>query len=231
VTEPERGAEGSPPPQAGWYPDPSGAPGFRWWNGSEWTAEHRDQPPPPATKTSGFAIAALIFGIIGGPLFAVVFGLVARSRIARSGGTLGGRGIATAGIVLGCLWAALYAVLIVLGLNGAFDEQRNAERYRGEERAVATVVDRFEEYADAERFGEICRDLFTPRWTATLEESGRECEAIFRDEVEGKVQAEIEIERIALNGDRAEVTADEGGEPLRVVLVQQGGGWRIDALR
>ncbi|HEY1653439.1 MAG TPA: RDD family protein [Acidimicrobiales bacterium] len=34
-----------PPP--GWYPDPSGQAGTRWWDGARWT-EHVSAPPPPA---------------------------------------------------------------------------------------------------------------------------------------------------------------------------------------
>lgn len=30
-------------PQAGWYPDPTGAPGERWWDGTAWTASTRTQ--------------------------------------------------------------------------------------------------------------------------------------------------------------------------------------------
>jgi uncharacterized RDD family membrane protein YckC len=33
-----------PPP--GWYPDPSGQPALRWWDGTAWTA-HLAQPQPP----------------------------------------------------------------------------------------------------------------------------------------------------------------------------------------
>jgi uncharacterized protein YxjI len=36
----------SPTPPPGWYPDPAGGPGTRWWDGQGWT-EHVQQPPAP----------------------------------------------------------------------------------------------------------------------------------------------------------------------------------------
>ena len=55
-------------PAAGWYPDPSGAPGLRWWNGLTWSdAVHPPQPearlaasvPPTApTATSAWSTIA-----------------------------------------------------------------------------------------------------------------------------------------------------------------------------
>lgn len=34
-------------PRAGWYPDPSGAQGERWWNGAAWSDDTRVTPPAP----------------------------------------------------------------------------------------------------------------------------------------------------------------------------------------
>jgi Protein of unknown function (DUF2510) len=41
-------------PPAGWYPNPSGAPGQRYFDSRDWTAHHRSAPPvsmpfPPQT--------------------------------------------------------------------------------------------------------------------------------------------------------------------------------------
>ena len=37
-------------PAAGWYPDPHGTGGTRWWDGGAWT-EHAAPPPAPWTPT------------------------------------------------------------------------------------------------------------------------------------------------------------------------------------
>ncbi|RSM86886.1 DUF4190 domain-containing protein [Kibdelosporangium aridum] len=70
-------------------------------------------PPPPSGKTNGFAIAALIFGIIGGVLFAVIFGFVALSQIRKRGDK--GRGMAIAGLVLSAAWVILLVAVFIIG--------------------------------------------------------------------------------------------------------------------
>src|SRR5262245_54933511 len=60
-------------PPAGWYPDPAGGGGRRYWDGGQWMAV----APPPSTGTNGFAIAALFFGIIGLFPLARIFGFIA----------------------------------------------------------------------------------------------------------------------------------------------------------
>lgn len=56
-------------------------------------------------------LASLILGIL-----AVVFGITARNRIGASGGALGGRGKATAGIVTGGVAVGIAVVVILLVL-------------------------------------------------------------------------------------------------------------------
>ena len=216
----------------GWYPEPSAGAGLRWWDGSAWT-EHvtEAQGGEASTKTSGFAIAALVFGIIGAPLFAIVFGFVARGRIKRSDGRLGGRGLATAGIVLGLLWVAIYAVIVTLAVTGVLDDEPNAAQFSGEEREVAATVDRFQSASDDERFDEICDDIFTPRFTRLLEQgAGTSCVEYYEDELGGRYQVPIDIEELEIDGSTATVQADEGGTPVEIRLVDDAGEWRIENL-
>lgn len=66
------------------------------------------QRPIEGDRTSGFAVAALIFGVLGflplplfGSVLAIFFGIVARRRIRESSGELGGYALANAGLALG----------------------------------------------------------------------------------------------------------------------------------
>jgi competence protein ComGC len=82
-------------------------------------------PSVPQVKTSGLATSSLVLGILAivlcfvGPLFAipaVICGHVAHSRIKNSGGLLGGKGLATGGLITGYL---SFAMIPVVGLLAA----------------------------------------------------------------------------------------------------------------
>jgi hypothetical protein len=80
-------------------------------------------------STNGLAVAALILGIIGIPgvfallnifsILALIFGLVSRSQIQRSGGAQGGSGMAMAGIVLGTIGIALDVIWIIVAVTSS----------------------------------------------------------------------------------------------------------------
>lgn len=82
---------------------------------------NQDQAMKPRT-TNGFAVASLVLGIlfIGGigSILALVFGYIAKSRIDQSPGVEGGRGMATAGIVLGWVGVGFILLMIVLMVVG-----------------------------------------------------------------------------------------------------------------
>jgi Domain of unknown function (DUF4190) len=75
-----------------------------------------------ATSTNGLAIASLVLGILWlywvGSILALVFGYIARRQIAQRQGIQGGRGLATAGIVLGWVGVGFLALFIVLAMVG-----------------------------------------------------------------------------------------------------------------
>ena len=77
-------------------------------------------PPPPLARrgTNGFAVASLVLGLLWlygvGSILALVFGYRARREIDAGGGAQGGRGLATAGVVLGWIGVALLALVVLV---------------------------------------------------------------------------------------------------------------------
>lgn len=66
---------------------------------------------PVAPTTSGMAIASLVCSLIGLALVGIILGYIARRQIDQSGGTKTGRGIATAGIIIGWVYIALFVLI------------------------------------------------------------------------------------------------------------------------
>lgn len=57
------GMTNTPQPPAGWYPDPAGSDGERFWDGVAWSQATRDKPaPPPAEPTAPPAYGAPLQG-------------------------------------------------------------------------------------------------------------------------------------------------------------------------
>lgn len=64
----------SPP---GWYPDPTGRRGRRYWDGHRWSAAAVATPPLPPTKPPNSSRLLILFSVGGAILVVVVFGLIA----------------------------------------------------------------------------------------------------------------------------------------------------------
>lgn len=63
---------GSTDPDApGWRADPDGH-GQRYWNGHDWTAKHRDGPPPPSSNLRGWWSRTLLRTVVALGLVALV---------------------------------------------------------------------------------------------------------------------------------------------------------------
>ncbi len=66
-------------------------------------------------KTNGFAIASLIFGIMGIiPILGIVFGAIAKHQIRNNPRMYAGEGMATAGIILSIIWLVLLIIILLL---------------------------------------------------------------------------------------------------------------------
>jgi hypothetical protein len=116
-----------PPPPLG-YPPPDYPSGYQqppgYPNPQYPTSPYgAGQPIVIRSKTNGFAIAALVLGIVWiywiGSILALVFGYIAKSQIDKSNGEQTGRGMAIAGIVLGWIGVGILLLLIVAIALGA----------------------------------------------------------------------------------------------------------------
>jgi hypothetical protein len=112
-TPPPPGGENQPPPPP--PPGYGGAPAY-------------GQPAYGPQKSNGKAVWALVLGILGliccgfiAGIPAIILGKQAQNEIDASGGAQGGRGMATAGFVLGIIACALGVLGVILAATGALN--------------------------------------------------------------------------------------------------------------
>jgi hypothetical protein len=101
--------------------------------------------PRPASRTAPIAIWSLVLAVlffVGGWLFAavpaVICGHIAWSKIRKSRGTLGGKGIATAGLILGYIGLVLGVMGIPLLVNMMQSERERLHRLSIERKEIAS---------------------------------------------------------------------------------------------
>lgn len=97
---------GYPPsgyPQPGYQQPPAGAYGAYYGYQPQY-------PPPPARGTNIMAIMAIVFAFVFSPL-GIVFGIIARKQIARTGEE--GDGLALAGLIVGAVFTAIMVLYII----------------------------------------------------------------------------------------------------------------------
>lgn len=91
--------------------------------GYDYQTLSRSGASPQRKGTNGFAIASMVLGILWlywvGSILALVFGYKARREIDDAAGTQDGRGMATAGIVLGWIGVGTLSLIVVAGIIGA----------------------------------------------------------------------------------------------------------------
>lgn len=81
----------------------------------------------PPKRTSGLAIASMVLGIVGVPMFvlvipsllALIFGIVSLRQISDRPQQLGGKGMAVAGVILGGLMLGIL-ILALVASGGSF---------------------------------------------------------------------------------------------------------------
>jgi hypothetical protein len=72
-------------------------------------------PAPPVKQGNGWAVASLIFGIIGGFVFGIIFGIIGLVRAGKVGGK--GRAMSWIGIILSVLWLVGIGSLVFVAIS------------------------------------------------------------------------------------------------------------------
>lgn len=145
----------------------------------------------------------------------------------------------TGPVVLSCLAAAALAV------GGcASPAKDSAKNFSGEQKAVATAVEDFQDAAQKSDEDKICKDLITPALAKTIESAksgngskvGANCADRLHDSLRDADNFEIQVKKVVVSGTSATATVhSQGGHDdfTEQIQLQKTGTpvrWRISAL-
>lgn len=126
-------------------------------------------------------------------------------------------------------FGAILGASLAIGCGGGDDDgSENADRYEGDEREVAALVD---DFADAGRDGDgarVCDEIFAVALTRNVErEAKQSCEAEVEENLpEGEY--ELEVDAIDVNGQTATANVTDEEDNRSVLhMVKSGDAWRI----
>jgi hypothetical protein len=125
---------------------------------------------------------------------------------------------------------ALVAAAVLLGCGA--QEEPDADRFSGEEKAVAQVVDDLQSAAEEGDAAEICSRLLARSFVDQLAEGGSNCTAELDKAIDDADNFELEVRDVALAGTSATaVVRDEDGVTRSLSFRREGGGWRAASLQ
>ncbi len=78
--------------------------------------------PMGPQRTSGLAIAGFVLSLVACGILGLIFSIMGKNEIQRSGGTVGGQGLATAGMVISIIRLVLeviYILVIIVAVAGS----------------------------------------------------------------------------------------------------------------
>lgn len=119
---------------------------------------------------------------------------------------------------------------LLLGGCGA-GEESSTERFSGEERRVAQVLEDLQAAGETGDSAEICSRILTEQLVDRLAADGSSCTQELEDALGDADDFELDVQRIEVAGARATATVGSGeGRPQTVQLIRAGRDWRVAAL-
>ena len=131
--------------------------------------------------------------------------------------------------------ACAAAVLVALAGAGCTASQTSSSsKFKGDQKAVADVVEELQTASQSRKAGQICSDILSRRLAASFKASGGDCVRELDRSVRDADDTELEVRAVSISGATARarvkglVSGRDGMTTLG--LVREDGKWRVDDL-
>jgi uncharacterized protein HemX len=128
-------------------------------------------------------------------------------------------------------FVAVLAALTLAGC-GAETEQSSAEKFQGEERAVAQKVEDLQEAGEGRKPEDICSEILASSLVQQLEAAGVDCADEMEKAIDDADDYALDVQEVQVSGSTATATVRRGddGPTETMEFTKENGQWRATSL-
>jgi outer membrane PBP1 activator LpoA protein len=126
----------------------------------------------------------------------------------------------------------LIAALAVAGCGAQAEQTSSADRFKGDERAVAQKVEDLQEAGESRKPEDICSQILASALVQELEAAGVDCADEMEKAIDDADDYDLDVREVNIAGSTATVTVRRGedGPTETMEFTKENGQWRATAL-
>jgi hypothetical protein len=126
----------------------------------------------------------------------------------------------------------LIAALALAGCGAQAEQTSSAERFKGDERAVAQKVEDLQEAGESRKPEDICSEILARSLVQELEAAGVDCADEMEKAIDDADDYDLDVQNVDISGSTATVSVRRGedGPTETMEFTKENGQWRATAL-
>jgi uncharacterized protein YceK len=126
----------------------------------------------------------------------------------------------------------LIAALALAGCGAQAQQSSSAEKFQGEQRAVAQKVEDLQEAGESRKPEDICSEILASALVQQLEAAGVDCADEMENAIDDADDYDLDVQKVTISGSTATVTVRRGddGPTETMEFTKENGQWRATAL-
>ena len=127
--------------------------------------------------------------------------------------------------------AALLAAVALAGC-GAQAEQSSAEKFQGEDRAVAQKIEDLQDAGEGRKPEDICSEILASSLVRQLEAAGVKCADEMKKAIDDADDFDLDVQKVTVSGSTAtaDVRRGDDGPTVTMKFAKENGQWRATSL-
>jgi uncharacterized protein YceK len=126
----------------------------------------------------------------------------------------------------------LIAGLALAGCGAQAEQTSSADRFQGDERAVAQKVEDLQEAGESRKPEDICSEILASALVTQLEAAGVDCADEMEKAIDDADDYDLDVRDVSISGSTATVTVRRGddGPTETMEFTEENGQWRATSL-